>query len=242
VSAVPLFDHHPGHHRAPASASARSRLRRWLAARWHELRYWASTGEILLPPAPMAPPTEPAAVVDMYARHRAGWAQLRETLPSLPPMRDCCLSTEDEAHWRSCETGLWRPPAGDEPVIVQLDEELTEGEYDRLVADWRRKYCPPPVDGDRDAALGLGPIPEYPAPGSHPYPQTELPQSWPWPSSDRDAMVPRMLGDGLIALGPDGCIQIRRPEWARHAPETSTDLAALPIVPRYLDEMPGGTE
>lgn len=81
-----------------------------------------------------------------------------------------------------------------------------------------------------DAALGLGPIPEYPAPGSHPYPDAELP-----------VWFPRTEGDGLIVLGPDGCIQIRRPEWTR-TPETSCDLQALPVVPRYLDAMPGGTE
>lgn len=63
------------------------------------------------------------------------------------------------------------------------------------------------------------------------------PESYPYPPT----MYPRADGDGLIVLGPDGCIQIRRPEWTR-TPETSCDMQALPVVPRYLDAMPGGTE
>jgi hypothetical protein len=102
----------------------------------------------------------------------------------------------------------------------------------------RAGRMPSPVEteaatGEAPATADAGAIPPpvYPRPGSHPYP----------PAVDAPTMFPRQLGDGLIVLGPDGCIQIRRPEWASIR-DTSYDMQTLPVVPRYLTEMPGGTE
>lgn len=119
------------------------------------------------------------------------------------------------------------PPApalpDDAPAaIIAIDGELTEAECERLRDEWDEwvvKYSPPPG----------GRWHELPALSeSHPY----AARTW----------MPRRIGDGTLVLGPDGCEIVPREPWARHAPETSADLTALPVVPRYLDAMPGGTE
>lgn len=65
------------------------------------------------------------------------------------------------------------------------------------------------------------------------------PESYPYPLPIR---MPRRVGDGFVVLGPDGCELVRRPQFSQNARETSCDMQALPVVPRYLDAMPGGTE
>ena len=57
---------------------------------------------------------------------------------------------------------------------------------------------------------------------------------------DLPAMLPRRLGDGMVVATPDGCEVVPRDAAPDRADQTMHDLPAV-RTPRYLAEMPGGT-
>ena len=135
--------------------------------------------------------------------------------------------------------------SGAVPLIAQFEGRLSEEEAAEFRAAWDavtggsaghrgdplprlRMCCATTEYEDHAHRCEASRVYPPPAPETHPYPPP--------------TMYPRTSGDGLIVLGPDGCELVPRPQFGRHAAETSCDLAALPVVPRYLDAMPGGTE
>ena len=222
-----------GTHCAPAPARRTGRLRalrasvelrlawwRWppVQAHWYR-QYWRADRRALAAEMAQARTDLPAREVD------CGRAARRT--PGRPESGPATGAAPDLAR------------SGAVPQIVPFVGELTREELaqlrDNLAAVLSGRPALPPLrlccpTTEREAhthrceATRVYPAP---TPESNPYPPT---------------MYPRTAGDGLIALGPDGCEVVPRPRFGRHAAETSCDMPVLFGVPRYLDACPGGTE
>lgn len=81
---------------------------------------------------------DPAAVCDDI---RARWDRMRADDPGLPGMRDCCLTFDNEPHWRDCEE-----PA---PIARPWTAEQVAYGVDRCQLDV--------AEAERQFALALGP-------------------------------------------------------------------------------------
>ena len=169
-------------------------------------------------------------VLDAHTGHHRAPAPARRrfTLTALFRFlrRSPARQAEEERAAPVPPTGAALPPE----VHVRAEWEQMRREHPEAPLPELRQCCPTATG---EAHTGLCAWDPGLPPESYPYPEA-LP--------DRLTMIMRRLGDGLIVLAPDGCIQVRVSDTAPHRADNT--LYDLPAVPRgrYVDEMPGGTE